>query len=1055
MEDPQTLTVATTWKFDMDAAGHIRKLFKATAAAGVGFCKYEPANNVFVVHNCDIIGSAYEMSNLIAKYIDNEKDNDLMEIPKVSRLGPPNAPYEVPYENDIDPEDKGALIDFAQVSESTKIPITTKYWKFSSGTTVGFEKLRYVIDEVSRLAGADIVLEESNSRIRISSYVDSSIVDDAMNRLSNLQPCLSLAITPQVSHILNVFPETKYRLKLSAYSDLNSQAACRILVDPERKDIGRLSKMFVTVMVTRSLENQDDHTPINLGKPPRPTKLRKGRSKLWADFKFQGLGDASNAPRFRDSVPEGGEAALHSQLKLNNGLPAGPLTGTAARKHPYLTREKVSFVDHWASEVEAGAVVASVPEPNSMLPSNPSAEPAQPNLRPPGIKIRKAVIVGKEGGIPAPLDTSKLSPPAEALKVDDRKKTNENVAGQRGPRLPANFNTFAYGQPKFSSAETAPRQTPCPKPFEKRESTQLIDLRDTATVSNMAIPPISYFQYPVIPAKVMKVSSATENNCTEHVKQNEHGRSPGANRGPPCGIRPRICEPESRVFRRTMGQKAGNNANDRKIKENQDNRTEDPRAPFMASNTSTPLFSCPSSKSIELSEWKKAQLADEDVKRAVTLNDFLRHIRRVLDGARCFPGTVSFEIQLGLILANRSLIEKYTNVIFDTKVWNTIFQPKNNLPTPSTIFTNMLTTSGADVDFILDLPDTQAAFACRMFSEEILSRHVWYEFQFTTKNDEILVVTVDESGTAVVNRPESVLGAVNIHCAAQTWDMRGVVKGTVEYIQGDEEIDQAIQNLIGKLYIEPNLTNIVIFARIPEDGQLDISKVLMKRSTRHRFHTHETGSLPEKLAKKPAVHDSISVFSNYRGVESESVGSSSSQATSMCIQDPILQITEVQNLLLAYYGDDKTVVRARAMSAEEMVDDHRLWYEMSIIHPKIEDILRSNKHLEFGDNSVSWTAFKPPGGNEQQLTAKTPETRPAELNARRCDNRTPPPCPMAEISSKDVSDTFHGANKIVQKIDAVGWANVGPEAHAGLKVDHAASMAARSMGTAERPSTFW
>lgn len=113
-----------------------------------------------------------------------------MQIPKVSRLGPPNALYEITYDDDIVPEAKGSLIDFAQVNESTKIPITTKYWKSNAGSTGGFEKLRFAIDEVSRLSGADIVLEESNSRIRVSSYLDSSIVDDAMNRLSNLQPCL-------------------------------------------------------------------------------------------------------------------------------------------------------------------------------------------------------------------------------------------------------------------------------------------------------------------------------------------------------------------------------------------------------------------------------------------------------------------------------------------------------------------------------------------------------------------------------------------------------------------------------------------------------------------------------------------------------------------------------------------------------------------------------------------------------------------------------------------------------------------------------------------------
>ncbi|OAX79959.1 hypothetical protein ACJ72_05718 [Emergomyces africanus] len=1041
MEDPQTLTVATTWKFDKDAARHIRKFFKASAGAGVGFCKYEPANNVFVVDNCDIIGSVSEMSNLVAKYIDNEKDNDLMEIPKVSRLGPPNAAYEVTYEDDVAPE--AALIDFAQVSESTKIPVTTKYWKSSVGTTVGFEKLRYVIDEVSRLSGAEIVLEESNNRIRISSYLDSSIVDDAMNRLSNLQPSLGaidadswqfLSITPQVSHILNVFPETKYRLKLCTYSELNSHAASRILVDPERKDIGQLSKMLVTVMVTRSSDNQEENIPINLRNPPRPTKPRKARSKLWADFKFQGLGDASNAPQFGDSIPEGGEPAQQSQLKLNNGLPASLPTGTSGNKHLYLTRDKASFVDNWASEVEAGAVGASASEPNSTPPPNPSAEQAHLNL-PPGIKRRKAVMINTGGSTSAPADDSKpFFTPGEASKFEDGTKTKEHFATQRGSRLPENFNASAYGQPKSSSAEAGQGKAQRSNLVEQGETNQLIDLGDTLTMSKVLIPPISYFQSPVIPTKAMRVSSMTVNNYPEHVKRAEHLSRPEATRGPtPWGIRPRIREPESRVFHRTMGQKAANNSQtgkDQKIKR---------KVRIISLRIQNHLL-----------RLQEPQLATEDEKRAVAHNDFLKQVSQVLDGARCFPGTVSFEIQLGLILANRSLIEKHTEVIFDTKVWNILFQPKNNLPTPSTIFTNMLTTSGTDVDYILDLPDIP--FARRMFSQEILSRYVLYEFQCITKNDETLVVTVDESGAAVVSRPETVLGAVNIHCAAQTWDMRGVVKGTVEYTRGDEEIDQAIQNLIAKLYIEPNLTNIVIFARTPEDGQLEISKVLMKRSTRHRFQTHETTPLNVSPSKKSDIHGSIPTFSNYRVNESESVGSSSGLAASWGIQEPILQVTEVQDLLLGRSGDDKTAIRARAMSAEKMVVDHRLWYEMSVINPKVEDILRSNKYLEFGDSStVSWSTFKPPARNEQQPTSKSPETCPAELNhARQFDNRTPSPYPMAEIRSKDVSDMFHAANKIVQKIDGVGSANFGPEAEAA-----SASTTARSMVTAENTTDFW
>ncbi|EQL32412.1 hypothetical protein BDFG_05424 [Blastomyces dermatitidis ATCC 26199] len=1051
MEGPQTLTVASTWKFDNDAAGHIRRLFKATSAAGVGFCKYEPVNNVFVVDNCDVMGSASELSILVAKYIDAEKDNDRIEIPKVSRLGPLNAPYEIPYEDDIIEEAEGALINFSRGSESTKIPITTKYWKSNLGTTGGFEKLRYAIDEVSRLSGADIVLEEANDRIRVFSYLDSSIVDDAMSRLSNLHPCLSLSITPQVSPILNVPPETGYHVKLSPYADLHRNAVRRILVDPERKDIGQLSKMFVTVIVGRDSESHDNQVPINLRKPPRPTEPKKGRSKLWADFKFQGLGDASNAPRFGDSVPEEADPVQQSQLRA---LPTAPPGGALVSKHRFLTPEKASFVDNWATEVEAGAVGPNVSEPNGTPPPNPHTEPAQ-SVLPPGIKRRKAVIIDTGEGICAPIEDSKPLPSAEASTAGHvRSATNEDGAAQPDPRLPVNFIPVAYGQPDCSSAENSClRKTSCLEPTEQGEPTRLVDLEDTSPVASAVIPPISYMPVPLALTEAARLGSTIGEWHSEHAKENKTCRSNGPTNEPLVGNAPRIREPEPRVFHRIMGQKAGKNARtgeDRKDKaENRENFADVPSAPSILSRTSTSCSSSFSRKSIQLSGWKKAQQAKEDEKRGVALNEFLRHVSLILNGVRCFPGTVSFEIQLGLVLASRSLIEQSKEVPLDLKAWNSLFQPKNNLPKPSTIFTNMLTTSGADVDYILDLPDSQDGSTCQMFSEEVVSRRVWYEFHCTTKNDETLVVTVDESGTAAVNRPESVLGAVNVHCAAQTWDMRGVVKGAVEYIRGDEEIDQAIQNLIGKMYIEPGLSEIVIFTRIPEGGQLNITKVLMKRSTRHRFHRHKTGPLQVSTARKSGIHDRIHSLLNDQG--SGSAGSANGNTTPFGNEETFLQITEVQNLFLGYSGDDMMAVRARAKSADKMVDDHRLWYEISVMNPTIEEILHSNKYLEFGDTVTSWSVFKPPPAkNGKRSTnaitaAKTSETSIA--------NSKLPEQPTSEISSKDVSEMFHAANKIVQKIDDVGRDNYGPEAQAGLKVDQ--TITVPSVATAEVPTSFW
>ncbi|PGH02992.1 hypothetical protein GX51_04310 [Blastomyces parvus] len=1038
MEVPQTLTVASTWKFEKDAVEHIRRLFKATSAAGVGFCKYEPINNVFVVDNCDVIGSASEMSSLVAKYVDAEKDNDTMEIPKVSRLGPPNAPYEISYEDDIIEREKGALIDdFSPGCESTKIPITTKYWKSSLGDIGGFKKLRYAIDEVSRLSGAEIVFEESNARIRVFSYVDSNIVDDAMRRLSNLHTSLSLSITPQVSHILNVFPQTEFHVKLSPYADLHKNEVCRILVDPERKDIGQLSKMFVTMMVARDSESHNNQVSINVTKPPRQTEPRKGRSKIWADFKFQGLGDASNAPRFRDSVRGEAEPVQQSQLKININipLPTAPLAGGApVGKHRFLTREKASFVDNWAAQVEIGTDGSNGSGPHSTSPLKLHREPSQ-SVPPPGIKRRKAVVIDTEGNISTPIEDSKPFPSAEASTAgQDKSATNEDVAVQRALRLPVNFNSYVNGQPDCPSAQNA-------KPTEQAESAQLIDLEDSSPLARTGVPPVPYMPVPLVPPKTSSLALTVAKCHPKHAKENKARRS----EEPSAENNPRIHEPEPRVFHRIMGQKAGNNAwagDDRKSKaENPKIVVDTLSAPSILSRTSTSCSSGFSSKSIQLSGWKKAQQAKENEIREAAANEFLRQISVVLNGARCFPGSVSFEIQLGLVLANPAALIEHKDELLNIKAWNRLFQPKNNLPKPGTVFTNMLTTSGADVDYILDLPISRGVSTCSMFSEEGISRHIWYEFHCTTKNDETLVVIVDESGTAVVNRPESVLGAVNVHCAGQTWDMRGVVKGAVEYIRGDEEIDQAIQNLIDKMYIEPGLSEVVIFTRIPEEGQLQITKVLMKRSTRHRFHQHETGSLRVSTAEKSTTQDRISALFNDQG--SESAGSVNGHATPFGNEGPFLQITEVQNLFLACSVDDKMALRARAISADKMVDDRRLWYEMSVINPTIEEILRSNKDLEFGDAAASWSVFKPPPTKKEKRSINTITTAKASETSL-ADSKFPEQT-TSEIRSTDVSEMFHAANKIVQQIDNVGRANFRPEAQVGLKVEQ--TIMDRSMTT--------
>ncbi|PGH12723.1 hypothetical protein AJ79_04083 [Helicocarpus griseus UAMH5409] len=1016
MEDPQTLTVATTWKFDKNAASQVRKLFKS-AVADVGFCMYEHADDIFVVDNCDVIGSAPELGRVVAKFIEDEKDNDLMEIPKVSRLGPPNAANENAYGDDTIPEPQNTLIDIAQVSERSEIPFTIKYWKSETGTTGPFGRMQYIIDGVAKLSGAEIFLEEANRRLRVSSYLDNQ-VNDALNRLSNLQTPLTLSITPQVSHILNVSPQADYRLKLPVYSELNRGAINRILVDPDTTKIaGQYHKMFATVMVIVTPDNRDGEVPLNLREPPRATDLRKGRSKLWAEFKYQGLGDPLNNHQLGGNHTKEVAQVQQSQVESSNALPA---------RHPFLTREKTTLVDKWVAEgVEAGAVGADVPEPNSMSPQKPSAESAQPAL-PPGIKRRKAVAIDANGVISTPVETSNPLPAVEVSQVE-----NDRVAFvQQGPPLPANFNASLQREFGFPFTQNNSQQRSLsPRPAARQQSPLLIDLSDeTPAATTSALPPMSSFQIPLIPSKPAEATPA-----------------------------PKIREPEVRVFRRTMGQKAAN-----KSRQGNGGLSKEERDAKIAELWGTPAIppkACtpnPSIKSAQPSEWKKAQQAKGNEKYAATVGDFLHQIGKVLDGVRCFPGAVTFGIELGLILVSTAAVPKqYTEGIFDTKVWSALFQPKNNLIAPGTVFTNMLTTSGADVDYILNLVDRDEASKCPLFSEEVLSRRVWYEFYCTTKNNETLVVTVDESGTTVVNRPESMLGAVNIHCADHIWDMRGVVKGTIEYTGDDEETDEAIQTLINKLYIEPNRSRIKILTQFFSSNQLKVKRVLVKRSTRHRFHLQKDAEAlnVSTTAQKPAVQKPSS-SSGSRG--NEGIDESSHLDTPSQNPGPILQVTEVQSLRIfkQVTDDGKTLIRAVAASADEMVNEHRLWYEVSITNLAIEEMLHSNKYLEFGDRSISWFPFDQSQTSNGEGMSSATDTGPVEAEPVKKPNRTPLLTTVAEINSKDVSEMFCAANKIVQEMDGVGWANIGCEYEKAQQIGHGTIAPSVIAATSRVPTEF-
>ncbi|KAK2794637.1 hypothetical protein FQN50_009875 [Emmonsiellopsis sp. PD_5] len=939
LDERQILTVASTWKFDKAGAEDVLELLKKTtstaSAAGFAFCKYEPTDNVFAVENCDINGSTSELGCTVSEYIDRQKDNDLLDDPKIYRIERTHVFNEDVYGNGTDLEEGHPFgTSTMGVQQPSQSMPTTKFWQSNARGLGCFEKFSYILDEISRLSGAYLQVEETDRRIRVSAPL-VSLVDDALRRLDNLESSLSLAITPQITNILNVATQNDYPLRVRELGALDKKALRRILVDPDRKETPRVFRMFIT-FVNINPESPKPEIPDTLR-----TQLRNGRSKLWAHFRFQELGDVKNC----------GEKTTDATQQSQSGSDSGMVTARSSTvgSHRFLTQEKTTQVSDWVTKgVEAGAVGVNGSEPNSMPPPQLPAE----EIEPPKQTIIKARRPVKSGAAaPAGPSTTKI----------------ENGGTQVNPLLSANFIQSA------PVVKDPINQRPTPP--TKTSSSMLIDLLDEITASTPAPPPMSLLDaplIPIIPAKPMvQRSEATKMN---------------GNAG--CAQVERIREPETLVFHRTMGQKTGKkNATKAEKEAERDAKIAEAWGSPVKAPIKVTLTSASSFKHIEPSERKKGELAKMAQKFDATFINLLRNIEPVLSRARCFPGVVSLELQLGIILSSIYPSAKAEGIT-QAKQWNDFFQPKNNCLPPSTIFTNRLTSSGADIDDILLNPPNRTG-PNPLFFEEPLSRRVTYELHCTTKNNEQLIISVDGSGATIVNRPESTLGGVNTHCAGQFWDMRAVVKGTIEYVGNDDGINKAIQDLIDKLYVSPN-KHINIYTRTSAGIRVD--EVFMKRSTRHGCFRQEKEAAPTE-SNRPQTP---------------------SQA-----QGPRLQITEVQHLISGI-SNDGTVSRHRGACSKDMVNDSRLWYEVSVIcSPSMEEALRSNKDIAFG-NPASWSTAN------LVRAFETGTSGSVKSDLQNGLDRTPLANDAGHINPKELEEMFSVGNKIVQKIDGVGWNNHGP-----------------------------
>ncbi|KAJ5153806.1 uncharacterized protein N7500_009245 [Penicillium coprophilum] len=342
-----------------------------------------------------------------------------------------------------------------------------------------------------------------------------------------------------------------------------------------------------------------------------------------------------------------------------------------------------------------------------------------------------------------------------------------------------------------------------------------------------------------------------------------------------------------------------------------------------------------------------------------------RFLEPILDAVRSFPGALSFQIQFGLMFMP-SLPASTKEREMSYREVHQLFFSEHNLTPPPVSFFQRLTSSPADIDYLIDLEVNQS----RLFDQKYSHRGVKYEFWCRVGPNRTIIISVNELGDAMVRYPEFSLGSVHLSFPSQVWDAAARVQGFIEYITGaDPELDEAARMMAKSIRVEPNNQNLRMLVRVPTESKIRIDQVFMERWSRHPYCSERS-------------------------------------------KDLFLQISETQELFGTPSVLDPEIKVFQNAPLEQMVKDGKQWWQASIVSSKVDEILKSNSFLEPGEHNESWCPTDLLGAEIMNFNPSTANEGLSTLGA--------------EVGHSGIAAMFQLARTVVQNIDAVGYWNRGP-----------------------------
>ena len=194
------------------------------------------------------------------------------------------------------------------------------------------------------------------------------------------------------------------------------------------------------------------------------------------------------------------------------------------------------------------------------------------------------------------------------------------------------------------------------------------------------------------------------------------------------------------------------------------------------------------------------------------------------------------------------------------------------------------------------------------------SRSVQYEFQCQTRSNEEFQIYCRRTGRLRTSQGPDQCSTVNIHIPAQIWDLSATLSGPMNWSDAPETIAQSAQTFCDSLYVLPGSEEAALYFRPPNDREIKIRNLIVKRVSYH----------------------SSNGVGNGKGVS--------------------LKVTEAKNLQFRVHTDDKTlwmayepVSRDQTDYQLQLADAGRIHYDCRLFTPASTPFSRKTNRLRLAN----------------------------------------------------------------------------------------------------------